>query len=515
MAAEGAQAEPQRNDPEYLAHDLQGSDATSEQFANAVTTLANLSRTSADTRKALADHDVIKRLMDAVAVPILLELPKHQTTAIAILRCLGNACYDDEDSEIDSQVASYIVEFGFEWMHHLPCTKESNGRDATVSIMALRVLNNVTTLSSAVPTRMAADNLDNWLIDTLASSMLPAEDGLVTYACSLLASIYGLDVRSSLITPERLNQLLSLAAQYACDPIHGVMTAERLFVISSSVCNYLNRDAQKQQIVDLGLQDKVWDLFVLVDRLSQAPADARDAQSKRGAILRRNLFEGDGSIWDASMELFKPDPALLKAPQSSDEESEIPTFTQAQLLQFVWLLSDLAAVPSFAPTGLEDPLMQKVTQLLAPPSGSSVHGVSKVSPYRLTAACQILGNVLHNGEWRSAASLVQRDRIHVHLVSDLLETAHDEYRHAGASLLCQLTRSSTAVREELALSPDMAGVCSMLARHPNPQLRADALQLIKALGRASPVTMDMYAPLLQEAVPFDKTHREARTKQGE
>ncbi|KAK6436811.1 hypothetical protein LTR95_007001, partial [Oleoguttula sp. CCFEE 5521] len=489
MAAAATTPEPERHDLESVLRVMHSSDATSDRFAIAVATLADLSRTSADTRKALEGHDVIKRLMDALAVPILLKAPEHQTTAIAILRCLGNACYgagDDGDDGDDSRVASSIVEYGFEWVQYLPCTKtQLNGRDATVSIMAVRVLNNISTLSSAVPTQMALNNLDTWLIDILTSSILL--DDVVTSAMNLLASIYALGVREpptpATLSKERLSLLLSLAEKYACNPIHGVMSSERLAAVSTSVCNYLSGgEGQKKQIVDFGLQGKLWDLFVLVDRLSQAPGDVKDAQSKSGEILRRNLFQGDGRLWDASMEFLKPDPKFLSVSEPV-VEAEDQRFTQAQLLSYVWLLSDLADDAAFAPKGLKDPLVEDIVQLLAQPPITETESISarKLSPYRLTAACQILSNVLNHDVWRSAAPLVQHDLIHTYMIADLLETDHDEYLHAGSYLLCQLARPSAEVRQQLALTPGMFGVCGRLARHHNPALREDAARLITAL----------------------------------
>nr|OQO25983.1 hypothetical protein B0A51_07700 [Rachicladosporium sp. CCFEE 5018] len=521
MAAQETIADPERDDLESLLQVLKSSDATSDQFAVAGTTLADLSRTSADTRKGLADHDIIKRLMDALAVPILLEATQHQCTAIAILRCLGNACYgttdDDDDDDDDSQdFASTIVEHGFEWVHHLPSTEaQLNGRDATVSIMAVRVLNNISTLSSAVPARMAASNLDNWLIDILASSMLP--DDVVTHAMNLLASICALGVREmpDTLSENRLFLLLSLTEKYACDPVHGLIPSERLAAVSTSVCNYLSGgDEQKGLIVDFSLQRKLWDLFVLIDRLSQAPGDAKDAQSKRGETLRRDLIESDGRLWDASMEFLKPDPRFLSV-SDAELEAEDQRFTQAQLLSYVWLLSDLANDAAFAPKGLKDPLVGRIVQLLAQPPITETEPTSarKSSPYRLTAACQILSNVLNHKVWRNAAPLVQHDRIHTYLIADLLETEHDEYLHAGSYLLCQLARPSAEVRQQLALTPGMAGVCGRLARHHNPALREDAARLITALVRDSPAARQMYLPLMEEISAFNETHRAVHEKQ--
>nr|OQO20743.1 hypothetical protein B0A51_11491 [Rachicladosporium sp. CCFEE 5018] len=340
---------------------------------------------------------------------------------------------------------------------------------------------------------------------------------------NLLASIYAPGVREmpATLSEERLSLLLSLAEKYACDPIHGIMSPERLAAVSTSVCNYLSGgDEQKKQILDSSLQGKLWDLFVLVDRLSQAPVDVKDARSDRGEILTRDLIQGDGRLWDASMELFKPDPKLLSASAAKNESAEAVSFTQAQLLQFVWLLSDLAAETLFAWKGLEDPLVGRLVQLLVQPplpgTEPSILGVRKLSPYRLTAACQVLSNVLnHNNVWRNAASLVQNSRIHTYLIADLLEAEYDEYMHAGSYLLRQLARPNPQVREELALCSGMSGVVGRLAKHPNPALREDAARLITALARDSATTRKIYQPLMNEVVAFDTAHSAARDKQEE
>jgi hypothetical protein len=154
----------------------------------------------------------------------------------------------------------------------------------------------------------------------------------------------------------------------------------------------------------------------------------------------------------------------------------------------------MSAMPEFSQT--YDLSMEIVRYKVIDIIGDASNNNARV----LTAACQILGNLL----WAMTdpgnfAWLVQSRRLHEPVFESMMSLQDIELLHAAAGLLIQLSRA-TEVREAIGSSAHTRVALELLCRHDTPQLKQDGIKLLRALGRNCASNHERFADLAREVI---------------
>jgi len=193
-----------------------------------------------------------------------------------------------------------------------------------------------------------------------------------------------------------------------------------------------------------------------------------------------------------------------------------------------WVLSDVAATPDFATAyasasanvlamaaGYQEvPVLQQLTEYLSKIIATGeVHShdaagersttlVNDESLRLTTAACQVIGNLLHNlvPKTGTIPATISKSQTHKRLFALMAVSDSADFLHSAAGLLIQLSRPSVEARERIASDDNALGAIKRLGQHTMQELNQDALMLMRALGKDAPATQGRLKELAGEVM---------------
>jgi hypothetical protein len=498
-------------------------DAHSETLLNAVLSLAKLSREEETVRNRLASKDVLHRLMK-----ILMTHPRTAAAAdllAATLRCVGNACVSNPDA------CATVTEHKFDWYYTFLVPKKCNLRQSNKSPDHTPGADGRTFYSPSPHWDMPPAEVRELAIKVLYNICSQSEEA------QKLCYIGGVDI-----------QIFKILDDCDSSPVENPSLAIDLLFWVTSHHKALAKDEDAKKTHSSGRYTDVLFLGHWMTALSAT------------CLLWNKVDVEDYATLLESMLVFLRDPAAMQEIRSeipmlfliwhiltrielkiqeTEGDAEDVKLLAALSTSFTWVLSDISATDSFAyqvTTNQGDrvrPLIEDLAQLLTTGVALSrahrTHDADEVvdgDALRLhSAACQILGNMLHSQV--SSKDRVQTvfDRYHRpfdtilytlpsneqpfaiqdrHIYQRLfaLMTTCDnaDFLHSAAGFLMQLSRPSPEVRAEIAGDDNALAAIRRLGQHPMQQLNQDALMLMRALGKDTPSVQEKLKELAGEVM---------------
>ncbi|KAK4542592.1 hypothetical protein LTR36_006640 [Oleoguttula mirabilis] len=445
--------------------------ANTAEATQAVSTLAENSRSDPDVRLQLSDPQVLQKLVGFVEYSV----NRHPTTTSSALRCIGNACIDNDEAR------ATLTNLGFSW------ARQCLHGDDEVLWLAVKALYNICSEYDAAQLQCYREHIHYELIDMCASPLALGSDDrsllidLLFWITSQKANVPE-EAASEPLPAETLLRLLNL-------PYYHLIKADLddLATILEIGLTFLRDASTQTQIVGHHWAGYVWQML-------------QDVESK---IALREL-SGQGP--PETKEVLKPYSASL-----------------------IWTLSDIAANPKFAETyNLDDGWINALIQTIkeeaaefftnfetdivdqselgarlyreARQTRGNPEGTDPISGGQrlVCAACQIIGNLLWALPSDQATPLVEEAAIHVALWRMLVvpDGVNDEdLLHSAASLLVQLTRPSQHVRELIGADEKAKDALTALCGHKTPQIKQIGVKLLRALGRDCPLNQERFGSL--------------------
>ena len=455
------------------------------QTPQAVATLAEASRTQPDIRSRLANPDVLRSLVDIIKYS-----PGRQDfkTAVAALKCVGNACIDN-DSGRDA-----ICSIGFDWAkQYLEYTYLLTRRsDTSKSPSGDSVeLASLTWLTAKVLYNICSDHPAAQLQCFEAELYLP----LITI-CAWPKYYPNLDERSIVY-----DVLFWIAVQRTDHPpqVKKPLVYRDLDDLLTLACcgdQDLEDFATVMEIILTFLRDPDWQEFVITER--------------------RVSDVWNDTLVKVTTRLRKPEP-------------EAQELLKPLVASFSWCLSDIAAHPGFVeeyrpnkgwvretcPTENGQEWIHTLLDIITTSGGPEECQLPQQSDAHLLAAgSQILGNLLRALPADDVAFLVEDRALHAALWNICLIQRYntdEEVLHSVAGLLVQLTRPSTHIRELIGSDKNAGASLTMLCKHKTPQIKQDGTRLLRALGKDCPHNQERFAELAESALA---SAQEARPSTG-
>ena len=493
-------------------------DAHSENVFNAISSLAKLSREEETVRNCLASNNVLNRLME-----ILMTHPRTLPTGdllAATLRCVGNACVSNPEA------CATVTEHKFDWYHTFLVPKTCNLRQSNKS-------------PDHTP------GADGWTLhqDSPHWDTPPAEVRELTIKvlyniCSQseeaqkLCYIGGVDM-----------QIFMILDDYDRSPVENPSLAIDLLFWVTSHHKELANDADAKKTHSAGrytdvLFGKHW-IFVL--RATCLLWDKVDVEDYATLLESTLVFLRDPAALDelkASVQIlfliWRILTRIERKIQEAEEDAEDVKLLSALCTSLTWVLSDISATTGFAYqviTNQKDEtkvFLEDLSQLLTTGVAlSRAHHTSEADEVvdgealRLTsAACQILGNMLHgqaSSEDQIEKPLAIQDRhMHERLFALMTTSENADFLHSAAGFLIQLSRPSPEVRAEIASDNNALAALRRLGQHPMQQLNQDALMLMRALGKDTPSVQEKLKELAGEVMAtVAETQKAAADAQAE
>lgn len=427
----------------------------------AITTLANASTKSAEARQRLADPCVLQKLVEMIEIFLGDSLEALRFA----LRCLGNACADNDNAR------DTVTALGFSWA--IRCLMID---DDDFKLLATKVLYNICNDHDASQQQCYREKVYYQLIKYCCSDFACKASDNRSYAIELLLWITGhkAALEPSLaesLPGETFQQLLSLPTRHGSEP--DIDTFAQLLEIWLT---FLRDGIVQKQVIELGTLDNIWAILEMTD----------------SEIERTRAQQGEDA------EDFK----LLQPLGTS----------------LLWCLSDIAAKAKGAEAEqLCDETKQRfVTMVIEQRSlmmentdGPSVSWdepavVVKVDSLILSASCHVLGNLLWAVGSNSSAHVVQKERIDKWLFSKILQAEEGPegslLLHSIAGLLIHLSRPSQQVREIIGSAENAKSALERLCRHQTSRVQQEGIKLLQKLGVDSLLNQQRFAVLGAEAM---------------
>lgn len=437
----------------------------------AVSTLGSASKTYTDVRTQLAESDVLSKLISIVEYSLN---RSHETTSHA-LRCIGNACIDDDDARAS------VTNSGFDWAKQ--CLRSSADE---VKWLAVKVLYNICSDYEPAQQRCYRETLHYDLL-SLCTSPEAQHSNDRSLLIDLLFWITGhkptLEPEAKEPLPDdTLLRLLNL-------PYYHAATADLDdFATLLQICLTFLRDSGIQtQIIEARRVGYVWQML----------------ETSKDQI--QNAFTVIGSQAADTKELLKPLAASL-----------------------MWCLSDIAANPAFGQKySLEDGFVEGLLMIIR--SGGDETGVMPEDVFEqeslgarlyqearaarqnpddleigrggeqgVAAACQIIGNLLFQLPPSAIVPLVTEQKIHEKLWEIFVrrEDPNDhDTTHSVACFMIQLTRGGAEVCDIMGEDENAQSAMTILCEHETPQIKQDGVKLLRALGKGSAVNRQRFEGL--------------------
>jgi hypothetical protein len=391
-------------------------------------------------------HDLAtrKQLADPKVLRTLVEVVESsindslETTDLA-LRCIGNASIDNDDAR------EILTNIGFSWA--IRCLRPSNSNDLKTPLLAAKVLYNICCDCEAAQRQCFDEHAHYELIDLCYFNSV-AEGDETSLLIELLFWICGHKTPDSTTTnplPENiLSELMSLPGLY-----QDSLDTDQ-FAMLLETCLLFLRDAETQRNVIVG---------------------------KQANQVLKMLQQNELRIIQA-------------AGNEEDEQLLVPLSNS-----LIWCLSDMAAMPEFSQ--VYDLNTEWIRQEVIEAIWIARSGI----PARtLTAACQILGNVLWSMRDPGGFVWLVEDRCLHSAVLGIITSFQDiELLNAAAGLLIQLSRPPS-VREVIGRNEKAPIVLALLCTHETPQLKQVGIKLLRALGRDCPANQERFANLAREVM---------------
>ncbi|KAK0854864.1 hypothetical protein LTS02_011311 [Friedmanniomyces endolithicus] len=436
----------------------------------ALSTLAAGSKAYPDIRARLATPDVLRTLVEAAECGLNDSL---ETTAAA-LRCIGNACIDNDVAR------ETIAGLGFSWA--VLCLRHDNEE---ISWLMIKVLYNICSDHEAAQLQCYRDRVHVPLISLCGSPhALQSKDtgtliDLLFWITGYKVTIQNAD--SDLLSDESVLELLMLPYYY-----HNIATVEDFAILLEICLSFLRDPSVQRQVVKSRYVACVWQMFV----------DCKDRMDHCQA----------GEYAQETKELLKPLSTSLIWCLSDIAASEDFTQQYPPSSAFIErLLSLIASGGEETGTKSKDAIEQaglgarQRTESHTIPEGNTSNETERRSARSIAAACQIVGNMLRVLPPQDITPLVMTRKIHAKLWHILAARTYadddDDVAHSFAGFLVQLTRPSVEVREFQAEGVEAEEALRVLCEHKTPQIRQDGIRLLRALGKECPVNQERFRGL--------------------
>ncbi len=418
------------------------------QTSNAINILAKASRAHAATREHLADPKILQTLVETVE----LSLQHDRATTELALRCIGNACIDN------NAASESITKLGFSWA--LQClaisieddddATSSTPSDRSLALLTGKVLYNICSDYELGQQKCFEAKIHYLLIQMCALNEVAVSNEkalfieLLFWICSQMQPDQEQPPAKVLLT------LLSLPAVY-----HQELEHEDSALLIETCLLFLREPKVKKDVVTQKLVPYVWQMLALnEDRIAGLQDNSKDRK--------------------------------LLAPLST---------------ALIWVLSELAASEEFPSAyNLDDDWLQDITRFTF--VQVDMESSSVQSPRLIDAAYQILGNYLWARKVEPSDSHLNADVEALdQALMMIIRTSEDiELVHSAAGLLVQLTRLSSNVREHIVSTEEGQGIAERLCTHSMPQLKMDGISLLKALGKDSPQNQERLTDLARSTL---------------
>ena len=476
-------------------------DSNSDEFTKAVASMAVLSREEETVRNRLASKEVLGRLLQ-----VLSSQPKtvdKEETFASILRCIGNACVSNPEA------CQTVTDHKFSWckafLQGFPCHWTASNEDDGVPFpmpavstrdLAIKVLYNICSQSEEAQKQCYHDDVHALVIEAMFDNQHfggeVADDVLsLTVDLSLwitshhkeLASIEGDTARTQGLAERRGLKMEAWYWLIKSPLIH----ADRLDVddwasLLETCLVFLREPSCHQGLIDWELVQVVWYILENNERKIESVED-NEEDKKLLTALSTSL------TWVLSDVVATPGFATAYANASANVLAQAAGFQEVPVLQ--QLVEDLSKLLGTGEVYSHDAMGDKSTDL-----------VNDESLRLTTAACQVVGNLLHNLVPKTGAVpiAVQDSHTHKRLFALMAGSDNADFLHSAAGLLIQLSRPSVEAREAIASDDNALNAIKRLGQHTMQELNQDALMLMRALGKDAPATQERLKELAGEVM---------------
>ncbi|SMQ48364.1 unnamed protein product [Zymoseptoria tritici ST99CH_3D7] len=417
------------------------------------------SRQSSATRQRLATPETLKGLVHTVEV----HLNTNRETSVLALRCIANACADNTPAR------DIITASGFSWAAQ--CLAVA---DFQLSVLTSKVLFNICSDHEPSQKKCFEERLHVPLINFLASKdAVRRPNGAdekethaadITFAIDVLFMVAGMKASAGTQSDELLsaNDLVNLI--FLPDLHSRYVDVETFASLSETVLAFLRDPKEQEHIIAKG------HVGYLLD------------------ILRRQQFKAS-----------KLDP-------SDEEAAENLKVLLALSTSFVWILSDIAALPAFKTIYSLERVECEGLFIRFIQSDDARERRNDPNGLLLTANFQALGNLLWALPAEQFGHLVERDELALHrpAMAAILAAGNSKEDamavHSAAGLLIQLSRPSVRVREFIGGAGSSLSVLERLIRHELPGVKQEGVKLLRALGKDCPTNQQKFAELAKEVM---------------
>lgn len=460
---------------------LLASEPETDKFTNAVASLATLSREEEAVRNRLASGDVLQILLN-----VLVSQLENNHLLATTLRCIGNACVSNP------QACQTVTDFKYGWCEALILGRAVRGPDwqtwsypsDEVRDLAIKVLYNICSQSEDAQKQCYHDNIQSLLVQVLSSASKSADDISLTIDLLLWITGHHKELSSFEGETDRKRALNS-------EQILGTTTYQALMTLP-----FIMYD-------DLDIEDWASLLEVMLVFL-------RDPAS-----YPQTVFQGVvPKIW----RLLESNERKVQEVEGNADDQKLLVALSTSL---TWALSDVAATPLLTAdyrdttTPAEEPtpmlrlFIVDLSQFLSTGSVQShttngkFFDLTDSDSLRLTtAACQVIGNLLHNllPIENTIPPAIREWHVHKRLFALMANSDNADFLHSAAGLLIQLSRPSPEIREDIASDDNVLPALRRLGQHTMSELNQDALKLMRALGKDTPSVQERFKKLAGEVM---------------
>lgn len=484
----------------------------SNEFTNAISSLATLSREQEIARTRLSSKDVLQHLLQTLSSSP--KIVSKEESFATILRCIGNACVSNPEA------CQTVTDFKFSWckafLKGFPC-------QWTTSSEGLTSETGITDDFDSVPFPMPSVSTRDLAVKVLYNICSQSEDAQ--------KQCYHDDIHTLVIEAMFDNQ--HFGGEVSSEMVS--LTVDLLLWITShhkALASFEGETERKQGITgDKALKT---DAFYWLIKSPLVYADKLDVDDWASLLetclvfLRDPLSHNDLISWElfhVVWYVLENNERKIQAVEDSEEDKKLLVALSTSL---TWILSDVAATPQFASAYAnsagnvlalaaghqEIPILQQLIGDLSKVLGSGeahTHDAQDDKSEALlddkslrltTSACQVVGNLLHGLKPTEATlpTAIRDQQIHERLFALMAESDSADFLHSAAGLLIQLSRPSVGIREEIASDSNALAAIKRLGQHTMQELNQDALLLMRALGKDSPVTQERLKELAGETM---------------
>ncbi|KAK4918435.1 hypothetical protein LTR49_013827 [Elasticomyces elasticus] len=436
----------------------------------ALPTLAAASKEYPEVRAQLATPEILKTLLEAAEAG----LSDSLETTVAALRCVGNACIDDDVAR------SAVAANGFSWA--ILCL---NSDDDEIRWLTVKVLYNICSDHETAQQQCYHDRVYLPLI-TICTSPLVLHSEDTTTLIDLLFWITGhkAALPGNNLTPMSDDDILKLLML----PYYnlGTTTVEDFATLVEISLTFLRDSAVQDRIVKAQRVAYVWQMYV----------DCENRVSDENGTEYKELLKplSTSLMWCLSD---------MAAHEAFDQHYSLDSGFIDGLLFIIEsggeergpLLEDV-----FEQQGLGDQLLReaRTTRQI-----DADEDFGPVSARDCAAACQIVGNLVRVSPADDVSLLVLERGIHKKLwdmVANGGLMGDDDVLHSIAGFLIQLTRPSIKVRERVGYDDQWAEeALKMLCLHATPEIRQVGIRLLRALGKDCPLNQQHFRSIVARA----------------